>query len=596
MFRQLLDLMDAYDRRRATIVMLLTLVMALLDVVGVASIMPFMAVVADAKVVETNGMVSRAYHALGFTDPQRFLMALGIVVFVTLVASQVLKALGAYAQLRFALMREASLSERLMAGYLRQPYQWFLHRHSADLGNTIIGEVSQVVYGALMPMMVVIAQGIVLVALLALLVAVNVRLAVTAGAVLALAYGLVYALTSRRLGRMGVVRLEANSARVRTISEAFSGVKEIKVGGHEAAYLDGYRHWSRRFGGVQATMQTVTQLPRFALEAVAFGGMVLVVLILMAGSGELSSVLPVIALYAFAGYRLMPAAQQLYASVATLRSAAPVLAKLHGEMMALPRMPAAGNPSDTEPLPVRTAIVLDHVTYRYPGAPQPALRELCLRIPARQTVGLVGSSGSGKTTTVDVVLGLLEPEAGTLSVDGAPVTAALVRRWQRTIGYVPQQIYLADDTVAANIALGIPRDRIDRAAVERAARVANLHDFVATQLPQGYDTRVGERGVRLSGGQRQRIGIARALYHRPQVLILDEATSALDNLTEQAVMEAVYNLGGEITVIMIAHRLSTVRGATRIFQLHEGQVVAEGTFDELLAASETFRAMAAHDV
>jgi ABC-type bacteriocin/lantibiotic exporter with double-glycine peptidase domain len=414
-------------------VLLLTLGMALFDVVGVASIMPFMAVVADPRVVETNGLLARAYRALGFSDPQRFLLVLGIGVFVTLVASQVLKALGAYAQLRFALMREASLSERLMSGYLRQPYQWFLNRHSADLGNSIVGEVSQTVYGALMPMMVLIAQGLVLAALLALLLAVNVRLALTSGAVLALAYGLVYALTSRQLARQGAVRLEANVTRVRTINEAFSGVKEIKVGGHEAAYLQDYRLAARRFGSSQAITQTITQLPRFALEAVAFGGMVLVVLVLMAGSGELSSVLPIIALYAFAGYRLMPAAQQVYASVATLRTTAPVLHKLHGEVMALPGVPA-GSREAAAPLPVRTAIALEGVTYRYPGAPQPALRALSLRIPAGQTVGLVGSSGSGKTTTVDIILGLLEPEAGTLRVDDAPITAATSRRWQRTIG------------------------------------------------------------------------------------------------------------------------------------------------------------------
>ena len=206
-----------------------------------------------------------------------------------------------------------------------------------------------------------------------------------------------------------------------------------------------------------------------------------------------------------------------------------------------------------------------------------------MTIPARTTVGLVGGTGAGKTTVVDLVLGLLEPTKGTIRVDGVPVTAANRRAWQRTIGYVPQAIFLTDESVAANIAFGLPPEAIDRAAVERAARIAELHDFVTAELPQGYDTPVGERGVRLSGGQRQRIGIARALYHDPDVLILDEATSALDNLTEKAVMDAVHNLGHAKTIVLIAHRLSTVRACDTIFMMEQGRVVAQGRYDELIA-------------
>jgi len=596
MFRQLRDLLTPYDRRRAALVFGMIVLMALLDVVGVASIMPFMSVLAKPEVVATNALLARVYHQLGFTDPQRFLFALGIAVFVTLVTSQAVKALTTYAQFRFSLMREYSLSARLVAGYLRQPYAWFLNQHSADLGKAVLSEVSQVIYNAMMPMMVLVAQGIVAAALLALLLVVNARLALTAGVVLAVAYGLVYGLTTRLVGRLGSERLAANEARYRVVAEAFGGVKEIKIGGHEQGYVTRFEQPARRFATHQAASQVIAQMPRFALEAVAFGGMVLVALALMAGSGNLATVLPIIALYAFAGYRLMPAAQQMYASLSTMRYTVAALDKLHADVMALPLEPSvAERTAVISPLLVHHDITLEHVTYRYPSAPQPALHDLSLRIPARQTVGLVGTTGSGKTTTVDLILGLLEPHTGALCVDGTPITAANRRAWQRSIGYVPQQIYLADDSVAANIAFGVPRDQIDRSAVERAARIANLHEFVTTQMPDGYDTAVGERGVRLSGGQRQRIGIARALYHQPQVLILDEATSALDNLTEQAVMEAVYNLGREVTVILIAHRLSTVRAADRIFLLRGGQVAAQGTFEELVATDDAFRAMAAQD-
>jgi ABC-type multidrug transport system fused ATPase/permease subunit len=270
------------------------------------------------------------------------------------------------------------------------------------------------------------------------------------------------------------------------------------------------------------------------------------------------------------------------------------LNKLHEDFVAtaagraIPSVPGESAPA----LRLTEQIELEDVHYAYPRAERPAARGVTLTIPARSTVGLVGGTGAGKTTTVDIMLGLLVPDRGTLSVDGIPITADNLRAWQRSIGYVPQQIFLSDDTVAANIAFGLKAEDIDQAAVERAARVAELHDFVLRELPDGYATKVGERGVRLSGGQRQRIGIARALYHDPDVLILDEATSALDNLTERAVMDAVHNLGRAKTIVMIAHRLSTVRECDTIFMLEGGRVVAEGSYDDLIETNRQFRALA----
>jgi ABC-type multidrug transport system fused ATPase/permease subunit len=287
----------------------------------------------------------------------------------------------------------------------------------------------------------------------------------------------------------------------------------------------------------------------------------------------------------------MPALQQIYWAFSLMRFAGSALDQLHKELISLQVTDA--QPSHLSPLPLIQAITLNRVSYRYPNAQHPALKGVDLSIPAHSTVGFVGATGSGKTSTVDVILGLLEPQEGFLSVDGQPITALNRRQWQLAIGYVPQHIYLADDSVAANIAFGVNIKDIDQRAVERAAKIANLHEFVRNDLPQGYATTVGERGVRLSGGQRQRIGIARALYHSPQVLILDEATSALDSLTEQAVMEAVNNLGHDITIILIAHRLSTVRQCEQIYLLERGEVKAQGTFEELTQSNEQFRAMAA---
>ena len=585
-------MLTSSERRRAGLLLGMILVMAFLDMLGVASIMPFMAVLANPELVETNAFLKTIYNVsnnFGINTTEEFLFLLGVLVFVLLVVSLAFKALITYAQLRFTSMREYSIGKRLVEGYLHQPYSWFLSRHSADLGKTILSEVSTVIGGGLMPIMNLIAQSAVATTLLTLLILIDPKLALIVGLTLAAAYALIFRATRGLLSRMGAERVKANQQRFTAVSEAFGASKEVKVGGLEQAYIQRFSDPAQTYAGHQATGSVISQLPRFALEAIAFGGMLLVVLYLMAQSGSFASALPIIALYAFAGYRLMPALQQIYDAVTKLRFVGPALDALHADLMSL--QPAHPNPSQ-EAIALTQAISLNQIQYRYPNAPQLALKCLSLTIPAKNTVGLVGATGSGKTTTVDLILGLLEAQQGTLEVDGQVITEHNHRAWQRAIGYVPQQIYLADDSVAANIAFGVNTKDIDQHAVERAAKIANLHEFVVSDLPQGYATTVGERGVRLSGGQRQRIGIARALYHNPQVLILDEATSALDKLTEQAVMEAVNNLGHEITIILIAHRLSTVRQCDQIYLLERGEVKVSGTYEQLIASSQQFAAMA----
>ena len=591
--KKLFDLLSPPERKQAGLLSVMMLVVALLDMLSVASIMPFMAVLANPGLLQSNEFLAWFYQhasAVGISGPEQFLLVLGVLVFVVLLSSLAFKALTAYAQTRFSLMREYSICRRLVEGYLQQPYSWFLSRHSADLGQTILSEVNMVMGQALTPVMQLVAQSAVMVALVALLLLVDPALALTVGVVLGAAYSIVFKLMAGFLARTGGERVEANRGRYRAVSEAFGAAKEVKVGGLEKVYVKRFAAPARRYAKHQASAQVVGQLPGFALEALAFGGMILLVLVLMTRSGSFASVLPIIALYAFAGYRMMPALHVIYSALTQLRYAGAALDTLHAEFMGL-QAPVAEQGA-VAAMALRQAITLNSVHYSYPNASEPTLRGVSLTIHAHSVVGLVGATGSGKTTTVDVILGLLETQHGMLTVDGTVIDASNRRQWQRAIGYVPQHIYLADDTVTANIALGVEDDAIDHAAVERAARIANLHSFVSTELPLGYATCVGERGVRLSGGQRQRIGIARALYRNPQVLILDEATSALDTLTEQAVMDAVHNLGNKITIVLIAHRLSTVRQCDQIFMLDKGQVQAQGTYAELVERSDIFRAMA----
>ena len=595
-YRKILDLLTARERRRFYLLLGLIMLMGVAQMVGVASILPFLAVLAKPETVTGNSHLAQLNALFGFTEPRSFLMFLGGAVFVILVLTSLLKAVTQYAIFRFATMRGYSISRRLLAGYLARPYTWFLNRHSADLGANILTDVNKVIGQALVPAMRLLSQGAVVLFLVALLIVVNPIAAGVLALLLGGSYALIYAAVRNRLARVGARRHDANIERFQISGDAMGGIKDVKVLGLEASYIRRFSRPAREIAEADALNAVVGEVPRYVLEAVAFGGLLLFVLFLLAtGNGSLGDIVPMLGVYAFAALRLFPALQQVYTSFAALRFSRPTLDKLHEDMIEIgladPEAPAAAAPR--RKLHLAEALALEDVHYRYPAAEREALAGVDMTIPARSSVGIVGGTGAGKTTVVDVILGLLRPERGALKVDGTPVEGADLRAWQNSIGYVPQQIFLTDDTVSANIAFGLDPKDVDPAAVERAARVAELHDFVTRELSQGYDTEVGERGVRLSGGQRQRIGIARALYHDPDVLILDEATSALDNLTERAVMDAVRNLGRAKTVIMIAHRLTTVRNCDIIFMMERGRVVAEGSYDELLARNRGFQAMVA---
>lgn len=596
-YHKIRDLLDTDEQRKAVLLFGMMIVMGLLEMIGVGSVMPLISVVANPGVVQNNAYLATVYDTLGFTSTNAFLVFLGAAVFVLVVGSLAFKAVTHWAMARYAHMRSYTLSSRLLRGYLGRPYSFFLNRHSADLGKSVLSEVSQVINRALMPGLKLVANTIIAVFLVGLVVAVDPVVAAVAVVILGGTYALIYLALRRYISRIGSKRVRANQGRFQVAQEALGGIKDVKVLGLEDGYIQSFRRPASRFARVQATNQIIGEMPQFALQGLMFGGMLLLLIgLLIVRNGALHEVLPVVGLYALAGTRLMPALQQIYKSLTAMRFGKPALDVLHKDLMETQQAgaPVASNVTGDPPEPIRLheQLQLDSVRFTYPGAERPALSDLSLTVPARTTVGIVGATGAGKTTAVDIVLGLLEPQHGRLLVDGRPVQGRELRAWQRNIGYVPQSIFLTDDTVAANIAFGVPAERVNHEAVKSAARIAELHEFVVSEMLEGYETMVGERGVRLSGGQRQRIGIARALYHDPDVLVLDEATSALDNLTEKAVMDAVHNLSHRKTIIIIAHRLSTVQGCDQIIMLGQGRLIAQGCYDELLKHNEAFRSMA----
>ena len=587
-FKKFLYLLNPQERKRASLLVLMILIMALLDMVGVASILPFIAVLADPGLVESNTILNKMYYIsnmFGVENNQQFLFILGVFVFLVLVTSLIFKIITTYVQVLFVQMLEYSISKRLVEGYLHQPYSWFLNRNSADLGKTILSELSQVIGGGIRPLMELIAKSAIAIAIIILLIIVNPKLALITFFLLGGSYGLIFYFIRNYMVKIGEERLKNNELRFTILSEAFGAAKEVKTGGLEETYIKRFSEYAYKVARSYSSHSAIGELPRYVLEAVAFGGILLIILFLMAQTGNFNNVLPIISLYVFAGYRLMPALQVIYSSFTKITFVGPSLDKLYYDIKSL----KAFVPNQDEGiLKLEQTISLKNISYEYPNSSRTVLKDININIPAKNTIGLIGSTGSGKTTIIDIILGLLEAQKGNLEVDGKLITKNNCRAWQRSLGYVPQHIYLADDTIAANIAFGLNVDEIDQEAVEKSAKIANLFEFVVNELPNKFKTKVGERGVRLSGGQRQRIGIARALYHNPQVLILDEATSALDNETEKAVMEAVNNISKDITIILIAHRLNTVKNCDIVFKIEKGQLVSQGTFDQLIDNNKDF--------
>jgi ABC-type multidrug transport system fused ATPase/permease subunit len=595
--RELLDLMDRRERWQLAGLGVCMLLMALLEMLGVASILPFMQVVSNPGLIQQNHWLSRLYEGLDFSSTQSFLLFLGLFVLVAIMINNGFSALTTWLMYRYAWSQNHRLSSRLLARYLDRPYSYYLTRNTAGLSKNILSEVQIVVQGVMLSVLKLACRVMVVVLMIGLLAAVNYRLALILGFVLGSAYGSVFVLLRRKQRRLGRERVLQNARRFQMASEALSGIKELKVLGRERGFLRRFREPSLRFTRTSASNQVVSSLPRYALETIAFGGILLIVLYSVRFSENVSEMLPVLSLYVIAGYRLLPSLNEMFGSAMQIRFNRPALEDLREDLLES-EVETDGHPTATskeqyelDPLPLRKALELRNVSFVYPEAPVASLESISMTVERNQVVGLVGETGAGKTTLVDVLLGLLEPTDGVIEVDGKPLTVQDRFAWRRSCGYIPQEIFLSDDSVRANIAFGVPPDFIDDESVRRAGKIAQIHEFVIA-LPDKYETRVGERGVRLSGGQRQRIGIARALYHDPDVLVMDEATSSLDGATEAAVMEMIHSLGRTKTLVVIAHRLSTVRECDVIYLLQQGRITASGTYEELARTNPYFRSMA----
>src|SRR5690554_995802 len=562
--RKLWAVLTPGERRQTWLMILLMILMALAETVGVVSIMPFLSVLARPDIVQEHSALSWLYGRFEFESSQQFITALGLASIILVIGSSAFKTIALHLLNRFTFLLRHSLSVRLLSSYLHQPYEFFLKYNSSELGRNVLSEIDQLQGGLISPLSQLLAQGAVVLAMMLLLLIYNPWIAISAAAVIGTLYGAIYTLARKRLSQTGKARQLANGRRFQTCNEALGGIKDVKIAQAVEAYQRQFSQASRDFSRHQANAQTLSQSPLYMVEAVGYTGLIVLALILMKHSNDIGHVLPVLGLYGFAAYRLLPSAQIMYRGFAQLKFSSAALDTIH-QHLSLP----LGEARPVSKLIVpKKEIRLQGGDFAYPSAPDRlVLQNFNLVIPANTSVGIAGRSGAGKSTVMDILLGLLPPQAGTLTVDGVPIDASNVQNWQAAIGYVPQHIYLADASIAENIAFGVPVEKIDMLAVERASRAAQIHEFIITGLPEGYLTTVGDRGIRLSGGQRQRIGIARALYRDPPVLLMDEATSALDSETEMAITESVATLSGSKTLVVITHRQASLQFCDYVIHL-----------------------------
>ena len=544
------------ERRKSGLMAVMVILMAFAETLGVVSIMPFLSVLARPEVIHDTPALQWLYAWLAPEDERGFIVALGLVSVALVVSSALFKTFTLHAINRFTFFLRHGISARLLSGYLGQPYEFFLKHNPSELARNVLSEVDQLHGGLIKPVSQLFAQGAVVLAMVTVLFVFDPWIALGAAGLVGALYGAIYTLVRSRLGITGRARQAENGARFKACNEVLGGIKDVKVSGAAEIYQQRFHDASRGYSRHQANAETLSQSPLYMVEAVGYTGLIALSLFLMQRSDDIAQVLPALGLYGFAAYRILPSAQIMFRGFAQLKFSSAALGVIYQHLsLSVDSVALAASP-----LQPQRSIRLEGVTFAYPStADKLVFSDFSLTIPANTSVGIVGASGAGKSTLMDMLLGLLHPQQGRLMIDDVAIGPENVRSWQRAIGYVPQYIYLADLSVAENIAFGVPKAQIDLQAVENAARLAQIHDFVVADLPEGYDTSIGDRGVRLSGGQRQRVGIARALYRNPSVLLMDEATSALDSETEASITKSVGALSGIKTVVIISHREGALR-------------------------------------
>lgn len=570
---------------------ILVVLMTFLELIGIASIIPFMSLVGDMSILQAGGWLSKMYDYSGVASPESFIFILGLLVLFSLTISSLTSIYTTYKLSLFASSTGTEIADRLYKHYMYQNWIFHTSNTSATLTKQIANETQRVTSFILMPLMQINSRIVFSIALSTAIFFYNPYIAIVGILIFSSSYYILFKTVRKRLHNNGKIISETTSERYKLMNEGFGGIKEILLLGKQDFFVDDFHLTGQKFAKAQGLNIVLAQAPRYLMELVAFGSLIALVLFLFKFyEGNLSEILPILSVYALASFKLLPAFQQMYAYIAQIR----------GNVAAFEAIKNDLNNSkclkhhkiiDSSELVVKNNIKLSGIYFKYPQKEKHSLENIVLNIPVGSVVGIVGSSGSGKSTMIDLLLGLLIPEKGKILVDDMEINDENKRQWQDKIGFVSQSIFLSQGSIAENIAFGLPFEKIDLEQIKKVLEMSHLTEMV-NELPNGIYTKIGERGVQLSGGQKQRIGIARALYHDAEVLIFDEATSALDGITERIIMDEIKKFIGKKTIIMIAHRLKTIEQSNIVFILENGKIVDSGNYEELISKNQHFKKLA----
>ncbi len=591
-FSEFLKLFNRREKLQLLALLLLMMVGALLETFVVGIIYPFISILKRPEVIHEHKVLQRIYEVMSVMSTNGFIIwaAVGLIMVYVFKNSYVIFL--AYVQSRFIYNKQAVFSRRLFTSYLYKPYTFHLQRNTAELIYKINDSVSKLFGGFLFFSLMFVIEIMTTAFILGILILMKPLPTILTGLALVIIIIVFYRVFRQKMGELGKTRQLHGEQMIQWVNQGLGGIKEVKILGREDFFIREYEKNSLLYAGAERNFQVINQLPRSFLETACIVGMLLVVVLTMGRNGEFQTIIPTLSLFAVAAFRILPAMGRIFNAATQIRYHSFSLDAVCNDMALLDKtvnLKTSPASSSEKVICFDTAIEIKDVYYQYPNAKKSVLNGISLTIPKQYSVGLVGPSGAGKTTIIDVIVGLLMPTQGEVLIDGKGIKDNLIN-WQRMIGYIPQNIYLSDDTVRRNIAFGLAGEKIDEEQVWSVLASAQLEKFIKS-LPEGLDTFIGERGIRLSGGQRQRIGIARALYHNPEVLIMDEGTASLDNETEWEIMQAVRNLSGTKTIIIVAHRLGTVKSCDRLYFIRDGEVIDYGRYEELFDKSQEFKAM-----
>lgn len=569
---KLLKLLNKKDKQKLILIFFMMIIAALFETLSIGVIVPFVSIVTSPETIKDQSVLSEIFKLFNFQSESSFIMFAVVLLILIFILKNMYILLYNYIQYRIVLNQEVKLSTTLFKEYLTKPYTFHLQRNTSELLRNVNNEVRTVFQGIVLSSLQLVTEILITICILVLLLVTAPIATLIAALLLGSGIFVFFKFFRRKISRLGKELQEINGEKIKWVNQGLGASKEVKVTGKETFFIQSYRKYSLIGVKNSQYMKVLDLMPRAFIETILVGTILITMLIIVLQGNNTIQLISTMALFAMSAFRLMPSITRIMTLITTIKYSQPALTVVFNDSLGIPN-------KSIDDLKIaiikseqffKNSIELNHVSFQYPKQKSNAIENISLKIPIGSSIAFVGQSGSGKTTLVDIILGLLEPSKGQIYVDGKRLNDQL-SIWQQKIGYIPQSIFLSDDTIRNNVAFGYEAKQIDDQEVWRALEQSHLKEFVQS-LPEQLDTSVGERGVRLSGGQRQRIGIARALYHNPEIIFMDEATSALDNETEKEIMKAIDGLKGEKTLVIIAHRLSTIENCDIIYKINKGRL------------------------